>query len=291
MPQDQVLLSILGVLVLANIVLLASLLLGTRRQRRSWQHQRLQHSGRPGPMDTPIVRTPADEPGAPPVVPARGDPRADDDPRAAAAIEAFIADVSADAAGRARPPAPSEVIAFRREIVIADAPTSTPIPLRAGDRANANDSLGAPEWTPAALADHGTWNRGLREESARLARFGRPVTVVIAELPHLDDVTDRLGRDVADRVVTETARLLVTDGRAADRLAWLGYARFGVLLLETEEKAACRYVDRLRAAVDGWLESAGLSVRLSLGWASPEGGDVMAAAVVAQQRMHDADRR
>ena len=248
MPQDQVLLSILGVLILANIVLLALLLLRTRRLRRSWQHQRLQHSGRPGPIDTPVVRTP-DEPGAPPVVPARGDPRADDDLRAAAAIEAFIAGVSVDAAGRARPPAPSEVIAFRREAVIADAPTSTPNPLRAGERANANDSLDAPEWTPAALADHGTWDRGLREESARLARFGRPVTVVIAELSHLDDVADRLGRDVADRVVTETARLLVTDGRAADRLAWLGYARFGVLLLETEEKAACRYVDRLRAAL------------------------------------------
>jgi diguanylate cyclase (GGDEF)-like protein len=123
-----------------------------------------------------------------------------------------------------------------------------------------------------------------------MARFGRPVTVVVAELRHLDDLADRLGRDVADRVANETARLLVTDGRAADRIAWLGYARFGVLLLETEEKVACRYVDRLRTAVDGWLDSAGLSVRLSLGWASPEGGDVMAAAVIAQQRMHDADR-
>jgi diguanylate cyclase (GGDEF)-like protein len=125
-----------------------------------------------------------------------------------------------------------------------------------------------------------------------MARFGHPVTVVMAELHLLDDLADRLGRDVADRVTTETARLLVKQGRASDRLAWLGDARFGVLLPETDEVRACGYVERVRAAADGWLESAGLSVRLSLGWASPsDGGDVMAAAATAQQRMFDADRR
>ena len=85
----------------------------------------------------------------------------------------------------------------------------------------------------------------LQEESARLARFGRPGHRGDRRLSDLDDVTDRLGRDVADRAVTRPRVLLVTDGRAADRLAWLGYARFGVLLLETEERDACRYVDRL----------------------------------------------
>jgi hypothetical protein len=46
------------------------------------------------------------------------------------------------------------------------------------------------------------------------------------------------------------------------------------------------YVERIRAIADDWLESAGLSVRLSLGWASPaQGGDVMAATAIAQERM------
>ncbi len=124
-----------------------------------------------------------------------------------------------------------------------------------------------------------------------MARFGRPVTVVIAEIPDLAGVIDRLGRGVADRVVAETARLLVTKGRAADRITWLGDARFGILLAETEEIDASGYADRVRAAADGWLEAAGLSVRLSLGWASPtEGTDVLAAAAKARQRAHDADQ-
>ena len=202
--------------------------------------------------------------------------RTEEDARAAAAIEAFVADVSANAAGGARPPTPSDLIAWRREAVMAPPPQT-------GD---AHDSI------PAGLADASTWDRAIREESARAARFGRPVTVVMAELRNLENAADRLGREVAERVVTETGRLLVMNSRAVDRIAWLGAATFGVLLLETEESVAGGYVDRMRAAADGWLESAGLSIRLSVGWASPvAGGDVMAAAAVAQQRMHAADRR
>jgi diguanylate cyclase (GGDEF)-like protein len=149
-----------------------------------------------------------------------------------------------------------------------------------------------PEWTLAELADPAAWSRTIREESARVARFGHPVTVVMAELSNLDGLADRFGRGVADRVATEAARSLVSESRAVDRIAWLGDARFGVLLLETEEIAAGGYVQRVRAATDGWLESAGLSIRLSLGWASPaDGNDVLAAATIAEQRMHDAGPR
>ena len=198
------------------------------------------------------------------------------DARAAAAIEAFVTDAEADATGRRRPPSPWELIPPIREVI--DAPAPTTVDLR--DR------------NPAGLADPATWDRAIRDESARAARFGRPVTVVVAELHNLDDVADRLGRGVAERVVAETARVLVADGRALDRIASLGGGRFGVLLLETEESAARGYVDRVRAAADGWLESAGLSIRLSLGWASPtERGDIVAAAAIAEQRMYETVRR
>ena len=249
MPQDPVLLALVGVLVFANVLLLAWIVLRGRRPRRSW-HQEPVRPGRPGRVETP------------------------GDARAAAAIEAFVTDAEANTTGR-RPPAPWNLIPPRREVITDPAPTTVDIPYR----------------IPAGLADPATWDRAIREESERAARFGRPVTVVMAELHHLDDVAARLGRDVAERVVTETARVLTADGRALDRIASLGDGRFGVLLLETEESAARRYVDRVRAAVDGWLESAGLSIRLSLGWASPtERGDILAAAAVAQQRMYETVR-
>lgn len=139
------------------------------------------------------------------------------------------------------------------------------------------------------VADRAAWHRIVQEESARAARFERPVTVVIAELQRLEDVAIRLGPAAADRLVVETARLLVTEGRAVDQVARLDRARFGVLLPDTAESGARDYVDRVRAAADDWLRASGLSVRLSLGWASPgDDHDLVAAAALAEERMREA---
>jgi diguanylate cyclase (GGDEF)-like protein len=202
-----------------------------------------------------------------------GDSRMDDDAREAAAIEAFVATVSDDRDVRARHRPLPHAMSSAGWAVTPRAPLAH-----------------QPESSPVPPADPGTWARAIREESARVARYGHSVTVVMAEVPHLDVVADRLGRDVADRVVTMTARLLLTESRAVDRVARLGDGRFGVLILDTAEIAAVSYVERVRFATDSWLASAGLSVRLSVGWASPVDGDVTAAAALAQQRMYDANR-
>lgn len=278
MPLDQLLLTLLGVAILANVLLVAVVPLRARRQRRRRQ-----------PDQPPAARSIASAPGRSEPRPgsAAGDVPPDEDARAAAAIEAFVAEVAVDAAGRIRPPAPSEVISRTRDLerpIIAPRPEPTiPPPVER--------PFHAPARTPAGLTDAATWDRAVREESARLARFGRPVTVVIAELPQVEEIASRLGRDVADRVVAETTRVLVAEGRAVDRIAWLGEAQFGVLLLETAEADARTYVERVRAAADGWFESAGLSTRLSLGWASPsDGGDLIGAVATARERMHGGRR-
>ena len=276
MPQDdQLLLAVLALVIVANVVLLATFPLQTRGRRRSMPH------------DVPVPGISTD----------------DVDARTAAAIETFVAEVAADAAGAARPPSPWEVMSRRREVLAGavDEPTAGSL---ASARSTASDvphpttlapavaqpSAGSVA-TIAGLADGATWDRAMREESARAARFGRPVTVVMAELPNLDALADRLGREVADRVVVETARLLSSEGRAVDRIAWLGEARFGVLLLETEEAQAPGYIDRVRGTADDWLQSAGLTIRLSVGCASPaDGSDVIAAATLARRRMHVAGR-
>jgi diguanylate cyclase (GGDEF)-like protein len=270
MSQTEVLLAILGVLVVANVLLVASIPLRTRRRRRSARRGS-------SVMGSPAGHVAHDRPGA------------DEDARVAAAIEAFVTGASTDAPVRLRPLAPSGAIGRRRtEIGAVPAPETDD--RAAGTGPELPRSSPSPEPTVADLADPAGWSRSMREESARVARFGHPVTVVMAELPRLDMLADRFGRGVAERVATETARLLVTDTRAADRIARLGDARFGVMLLETEEVAAAGYIDRVRAATDRWLQSSGLSIRLSFGSAGAGAGrDVVAAAADAAQRMHDAD--
>jgi diguanylate cyclase (GGDEF)-like protein len=190
----------------------------------------------------------------------------DEDARAAAAIEAFVGGSTTE------PPisAPAQVRSY-----------AAPPAVRRHTR----------ESTGLSLADQETWDRTLRAESERVARFGGSLTVVMAELARIEGLADRLGTTAADKVVTEVTRLLASETRGADLIASLGGARFAVLLVETDEKNAVPYVERVRAAADGWLEDAGLTISLSLGWASPpEGGEATAAASVAQQRLHDAAR-
>jgi diguanylate cyclase (GGDEF)-like protein len=297
---SQFLLVVLGVAILANVLLLALIPIRLRSQRRS-QGTAGETTDPPGGTASTGVDGVAGSTDGRQVDPTRGDLPEGGDARVVAAIEAFVAEVSADPEGRVTPPSTAEVLA-RREAIAAAAPLRAALGVvrsrprdREGEEAHdtetstpvlAASGVQVPRWSVAGLGDPASWERTIREESARAARFHRPVTVVMAELPRLDDVADRLGRDAADRVVAETARLLVAEGRAVDRIAWLDDARFGVLLMETEEARAADYVDRVRSAADAWLQGAGLTVRLALGWASPaEGGDVAAAVATAEERM------
>jgi diguanylate cyclase (GGDEF)-like protein len=280
MTQDQVLLIVLVVLIVVNVLLIATIPLRMRRRRPS-----------------AIVRDVQPPPSAPEVT-ARPLPSAerkssvaDDDERVIAAIEAFVTG-DAEAIGRVRPLETSDAIARARSTGSAMAPDRMDPPFRTSAAVpDPPPPSYASEWSVAELGDGAMWSRAIQDESARAARFGHPVTVVLAELPRLDGLADRFGPAVVERVVTEAAHTLVAESRAVDRIARLGDARFGVLLPETDEVAARVYVERVRAVADGWLESTGLSIRLSVGWASPaEGGSVAGAAITAEQRMHDAGR-
>jgi diguanylate cyclase (GGDEF)-like protein len=199
-----------------------------------------------------------------------------DDATRAAAIEAFLSDVAADPLSITRPPARAASETHGR---VGSPELAPPAP------------LGAPERTRARLVTRADWDRAVAAESQRVARFGNPATVVMAELARLDALSDRLGRNVANQVVAEIAHLIESESRAADPIAHLSHGMFGALLLETAEDGATHYIDRVRAAADSWLENAGLTLRLSLGWATPPaGGDVAIAVGIAQQRMYEASR-
>jgi diguanylate cyclase (GGDEF)-like protein len=181
--------------------------------------------------------------------------RSPEDARTAAAIEAFVADVDGRARGGIQRPTPVEELA-------------------PPDRTRAE--------SPSHSAPSATWDALLADESARVQRFGRPATVVLAECPGLDTVADRLGSEAADRITTEIERVLRAESRATDRVVRLGPARFGVLMVETGSVDARRYVERVRDETGRWFASAGLSPRLAIGWAGPDDGqDLGDAAATA----------
>ncbi|HEY8169276.1 MAG TPA: GGDEF domain-containing protein [Candidatus Limnocylindrales bacterium] len=136
------------------------------------------------------------------------------------------------------------------------------------------------------------WDRAVRQENERKRRYGRPVSVVLAELYGLDALAERVGRDAADRLVPAIAEALRRYGRTTDRVARVGHARFHVLLPETDEVQAINYVERVRQACDLWLESGAVSLSLSMGWASPgPDDDIETAMIMAEDRLLAEHRR
>ncbi len=52
------------------------------------------------------------------------------------------------------------------------------------------------------------WERRIREESTRLSRYRRPITVVLVELDGFERLVSRMGTDAADRLIPAIAETL-----------------------------------------------------------------------------------
>jgi diguanylate cyclase (GGDEF)-like protein len=145
---------------------------------------------------------------------------------------------------------------------------------------------------PLPLVDEAVdWERRIREESTRLSRYRRPVTVLLLELDGFERLVNRMGADAADRLMPAIAETLVRNGRATDHVARLGPSRFGVLMPETDEIQGINFAERIRTQCDRWLAAGAISTRVAIGWACPTpSSDLSAAIRIADQRLQ-VDRR
>jgi len=152
---------------------------------------------------------------------------------------------------------------------------------------------GRPEAVATPPVDEAVdWERRVREESTRLSRYRRPVTVILVELDGYERLVNRMGSDAAGRLLPAIAETLARNGRATDHVARLGPSRFGVLMPETDEIQAINYAERIRAQCDRWLAAGAVSTRIALGWACPTPGSDLAAAIrIAEERLQGDRRR
>jgi diguanylate cyclase (GGDEF)-like protein len=141
------------------------------------------------------------------------------------------------------------------------------------------------------LEDQRSWTRIVEVENARLMRYRRPSTVVVAELDGLRRLAERLGDEPVARLLPVVADAFRAEARDSDWVARIGYGRFAAFLAETDEIAAINYVERIRQICEPWLASSAVPLRLAIGWSSPSGAsDIELAIKRAEERMH-ADRR
>jgi diguanylate cyclase (GGDEF)-like protein len=141
------------------------------------------------------------------------------------------------------------------------------------------------------LENQQSWNRIIEVENARLLRYRRPSTVVVAELDGLRRLSERMGEEPVARLLPVVADAFRAEARSSDWVARIGYGRFAAFLAETDEIAAINYVERIRQICEPWLSSSAVPLRLAIGWSSPSAAsDLEFAFKRAEERMH-ADRR
>ncbi len=112
------------------------------------------------------------------------------------------------------------------------------------------------------------WQRVLISETARTTKYGRDLTVCVAQVEGIDAVVEAYGEDVGRRVLRHTAQMLRREARASDYCARIDVCRFGIVLTETDEIAAINFVERVREAAPRGLPEVRGIVRFSFGWAS-----------------------
>ena len=135
------------------------------------------------------------------------------------------------------------------------------------------------------------WARIIETENARLLRYRRPLTVVVAEVEGLRRLAERLGEEPVERLLPVIADAFRREARSSDWVARIGNGRFAAFLPETDEIQAINYVERIRLVCEPWLASSAVPLRLAIGWSSPSASsDIEYALERAEERMH-LDRR
>ncbi len=161
------------------------------------------------------------------------------------------------------------------------------------------------------LYNHRHLQERLQQEIERAERYGRPLSVVMADLDHFKSFNDAFGHPRGDELLMAVARTLRHLSRASDILARYGGEEFTLVLPETSAADALVLAERVRqciAALDtgemidsaSTRRDAGIlpvrevvrpSVTLSLGVASLSRGETKEVLIeAADAALYDAKR-
>lgn len=86
-------------------------------------------------------------------------------------------------------------------------------------------------------------------EIGRCRRYSRPVSLAVFDVDHFKRVNDTYGHPAGDAVLRNLVARCALMLRPVDLVGRLGGEEFAILLPETEEQAAVRTVERLRASI------------------------------------------
>lgn len=100
------------------------------------------------------------------------------------------------------------------------------------------------------LLNRREFDRLIRAELARAERSLQPLSLLTVDLDHFKQVNDRHGHPVGDKVIRQTADLLLRHTRAGDSVARFGGEEFILLLPDTDATEAAKHAENLRRLLE-----------------------------------------
>jgi diguanylate cyclase (GGDEF)-like protein len=144
------------------------------------------------------------------------------------------------------------------------------------------------------LNNHQRFQEILNQEISRAARYGSPLSIIMADLDHFKSVNDFFGHQAGDHVLKCIAALLKKLLRDSDHIARYGGEEFAVILPMTPLKDALLTGERLRKAVASekiTYHERSISLTMSFGVAAWEKNrDIGSEALIkmADEALYDA---
>jgi diguanylate cyclase (GGDEF)-like protein len=144
------------------------------------------------------------------------------------------------------------------------------------------------------LLHHQAFLRELELELERAVRYGHGLALIFLDLDRFKELNDTLGHQEGDRALHRFAALLRESLRGSDLAGRMGGDEFAAYLVEADEEAGSRLLERLHDSVDELVGSgelpAGTAFSAGLAHFPGEASDVDALFRLADQRLYESKR-
>lgn len=137
------------------------------------------------------------------------------------------------------------------------------------------------------LYNRRAFDRRLKEECERAARYQYPLTLLVVDLKNFKPINDRLGHAMGDQALVAVARALSKTQRAGDMVFRWGGDEFAVLLPQTPKEVAGVVGARILEAISK-ICLGGVCLSANIGYASfpTEAQTAEALLQLADERMY-----
>ncbi len=190
--------------------------------------------------------------------------------------------------------APEDVLAVERRLNSTIDRLVTECVVAYFDRATSELAHQARHDQLTGLLHHQAFVHELELELERARRYGHGLALVFLDLDRFKELNDTLGHPEGDRALRRLAGLLRESLRGSDLAGRMGGDEFAAYLVEADEEAGSRLLERLNDRVDELVGSGdlppGCSFSAGLAHYPDEAADVDALFRLADQRLYEVKR-